>query len=88
MFVLLLTSFQFMVSPDQVHLLSVFQTESFTFWVTIVSSLSLCLWVNLSISIQPLNLDQSEFKAYIEENLPPVLLCTVPIIILNKMYQD
>jgi len=66
-----------MVSPDQVHLLSVFQTGEFYILGDHCEFLKPLFVGKLSISIQPLNLEQSGFKASIEENeyLPLVLLC-------------
>ena len=79
-----------MVSPDQVHLLSVFQTGEFYILGDHCEFLKPLFVGKPSISIRPLNLDQSEFKACIEENEYLHLCCsvTVPIIILNKVYQD
>merc|ERR1712037_125038 len=62
------TSSEFMVSPDQVHLLSVFQTGEFYILGDHCEFLKPLFVGKLSISIRPLNLDQSEFKACIEEN--------------------
>jgi len=79
-------TFEFMVSPDQVHLLSVvFQTGEFYILGDHCEFLQPLFVGKLNISNLPLNLDQSEFKMSIYH-----LCCsvTVPIIILNKMYQD
>ena len=80
-----------MVSPDQVHLLNVFQTGEFYILGDHCEFLKPLFVGKLSISIQPLNLDQSPNLKLILRKMSIYHLCcsvTVPIIILNKMYQD
>ena len=80
-----------MVSPDQVHLLNVIEMGEFYILGDHCEFLKPLFVGKLSISIKALNVDLNLNLKLLLRKMSIYHLCcsvTVPIIILNKMYQD